>query len=421
MSKKSIVLIGILSLLLTAFFGAAAAADSPTVLRLWHLQAGPLGTALEELVEDFNSQHPGIEVRPEFMGDATALHQKIMAAIAANDPPELAQVAETYAANYIAEDVLLPIENFFDGPNGLSAEDRADLVPTALKIATYDLEGRDTVVVWPFNISLEVMFYNPEMLAEAGLAVPSTWDEFNDVVRSLHLDNERWGYAWTPDVVLFINLLRSHGGRLFNDDLSEAAFNDEIGLEVMNYLVELVDNGTMITNGFDWQFELINERAALATNTIVSKAYIEADLGDRFELGVAPIPAGSKRSAVVWGSAFGIFQVDDEKSRAAWEFLKWIGKTEQVARWSAVSGYLPTRYSAFEDPLIKEQMEVNAALRVGLETLEFAQPEPNFVAWPQIRSAISNAVNAVALGLMTPEQALRDAAQKTNRILLMAN
>lgn len=394
-------------------------AAAPVQLRLWHYQAGPLGTALEEEIQRFNASHPGIVIRPEFVGDANALHQKLMAAVAGGSPPELSQAMSVYIPAYLDAGAVVPVERFFSGPGGLSREELADFVPAALELATFEVDGRPTVVGWPFNLSLPVLYYNQEMLQAAGVAVPKTWEEFRRAAVALTQPGKRWGWAWTPGLEPYLALFWSNGGELLTAGGRQVGFDGPVGIEALKFLTQLcrVDRACILTRAFDWQYELINERAALATSTIVSRVYIEKDLGGRFTLGMAPLPAGRVPRTQLYGASMLIFKTTPERERAAWEFLKWWGAPEQTARWAIKSGYLPVRFSAAQVPAYRETLQRDPRLQVGFESLKFAQAEPTLRSWSQIRNFLSEAISAAVLGQSTPEAALRQAAARANRLL----
>ena len=78
-------------------------------LRFWHAMGGPLGRSLGGLVTDYNAANPDGALESVSMGRYQALSQKIMAAVAAGGPPDVAQCYEAWAANLIENGSLAPV------------------------------------------------------------------------------------------------------------------------------------------------------------------------------------------------------------------------------------------------------------------------------------------------------------------------
>jgi ABC-type glycerol-3-phosphate transport system substrate-binding protein len=53
--------------------------EENTIVTFWHAMGGPLGTALNSLVDEFNAAHPRGFIKTESMGSYEALKQKILA------------------------------------------------------------------------------------------------------------------------------------------------------------------------------------------------------------------------------------------------------------------------------------------------------------------------------------------------------
>ncbi|HPK41210.1 MAG TPA: ABC transporter substrate-binding protein, partial [Candidatus Cloacimonadota bacterium] len=71
-------------------------------IKFWHALGGPLGDALTQLVDEYNREQDSIFVRVISMGNYQALSQKLMASLQASNQPEIAQVFESWTANFIS-------------------------------------------------------------------------------------------------------------------------------------------------------------------------------------------------------------------------------------------------------------------------------------------------------------------------------
>src|SRR3989337_3785328 len=79
-------------LLLTASLILPAGAGWPVTITFWHGMSGVLNPAIDELTNDFNKLNPGIAVQALYQGGYRTLNQKLIAAVAAGQPPTITQL-----------------------------------------------------------------------------------------------------------------------------------------------------------------------------------------------------------------------------------------------------------------------------------------------------------------------------------------
>jgi multiple sugar transport system substrate-binding protein len=392
---------------------------------------GPLGEVLEDsLIAEFNSLHPDIEVVPVSMGNYTALSQKIMASVMAGDPPTVAQAYETWTAQLIRGGVLVPLDSLMDSDPSFTGDMWDDFYQVFREDNTFD--GR--VYSFPFNKSVPVIYYNTELFAGLGLEPPGTWEEQRQLLRDLTLDGngdgdltdrgDRWGTAFTTSTWMYECLLSQAGGDLLNDEGTATAFCSREGEMALDYLVSLIrtDSTAYLSTGFEHQREFADGRVGLVQGSVTSLAFMEQDMDSRrasgmstFTIGVAPLPAGVRRSVYIAGTNVVLFRSGDPReTAAAWEFIKWFTDTRQQARWFAGSGYLPARRSSLAEPEAQAKLDRYPGLAEVIGQLDYARFEPQVTAWYDGREFLSEAVEIALYGRMTPEEALSRAAGLTD-------
>jgi multiple sugar transport system substrate-binding protein len=380
---------------------------------------GPLGRALDELTGEYVEEGHALE--SVSMGRYQALSQKIMAAVAAGGPPDVAQCYEAWAANLIDNGSLVPIGPMLHGPQGLSEEDISDFRSIFLQGSTHG----DTLWTFPFNKSVRCLYLNREMLREAGLdRAPRTWGEYREWARRLTVDRdgdgtpEQWGLASQITASMFENLLVQNGGSLLNDAGTAVAFDSREGIEALEFMADLLvrDGTALVSQGFEYQNEFLAGKVAMIEGSSVTLAFIEGKY--EFELGIAPLPAGKRAAQLVAGTDVVIFATTPERERQAWEFVRWFTEPAQTARWSARTGYLPVRRSALEHPELAAKLEAHPGLREAYAQLDDALPQPKASGWYAGRNILEReAIEPVLRGRMEPEEALRHAAELANREL----
>ncbi|HET9001588.1 MAG TPA: ABC transporter substrate-binding protein [bacterium] len=402
--------------------GAAVAAEGAVPVTFWHANSGPLGTILSNLARQFNASHPKYQIQPEFVGNYSALNQKVMSSVAAGAQPDAAQVGAYGAvAEYLKAGIIVPVQRYIDGTDGLSRSSLADIFPGFLEDNTYRVEHKATLVSWPFNKSVMVFYYNGTMLKSLGLDVPKTWD---DVVaasgKATKAGKVVAGMGWTPATDWFAALLYQNGGRLLSLDYTQALFHSDAGVRALTFLQDLYDKKIMyLTKQFDWQNDLVAQKICFAVSTIVSQQYIQQDLKNAWDLGVAPLPTGKNKATILFGSNGVIFaKARPETQAGAWTFFKWWAEPEQTALWSVQSHYLPLRKSALGTAPMRDLFAKDPRQRVALESLDYAHPMPDNVAgWVRIDPLLQDAITKAVTGLQAPKDALKEAATRANAIL----
>ena len=406
---------------------AGTAAPEPAVtVTFWHGQSGVLGDRLKVLVDKFNASHK-IQVESTFQGSYTnnELYQKIISAIQAGNPPDMAQdtgAADT--ASYFRANAITPVQQFVDGPDGLSKDQLADFVPSFLEDNSLLVNGKNTLVSWPLSKSESILYYNPDILKAAGVSVPKTWDELRAALKTVKEKTSSTPLAWTPTIFdFFIPYMLAQGGSLLSTDLTKAAFDSPEGVAALQYEMDLVltDKTAEITKGFDWQNPFAQGKVAFAISTSVSRPFIEQAMPKTsvFKVGMAPLPAGPKGSKTnLYGNNVVIFaKAPPDHQRAAWIFLKWLTETDQTVAWSLASGYMPLRTSAKNAPEFKAAAEQDDRVLVPLNAAPGAVGSPHSADWPKIQGPLGDAITAALLGRSSAKDALTAAAKKANDIL----
>ena len=420
----------LVALLLAAAMACGREADpdnSPVQVVFWHAMGGPLGDVLEDsLIAEFNSLHHDIEILPVCMGNYSALSQKIMAGVMADSPPGMAQAYETWTAQLIRGRALVPLDSLMEADSSYTAEMWNDFFPVFQANNTFD----GSVYSFPFNKSVPLIYYNVELFDSLGVAPATTWEEQRELLEILTHDgnsdgdlfdaDDRHGTAFSTSVWTFECLLAQAGGSLLNSDSTETAFNSSQGVEALEYMTTLlyVDSTAYLTSGYDHQKGFAEGRVGQVQGSVTSLAFMIRDMERRadsglstFTIGTAPLPAGREQAVYISGTNVILFNNEDPRVvEAGWEFIKWFTQPDIQARWFAGSGYLPTRVSSLEEPAVIAKMEEYPGLEAVLEQLDYAVFEPQITAWYDGRAFLSESIEIVLYGRMTPEEALSRAA-----------
>jgi multiple sugar transport system substrate-binding protein len=400
--------------------GRRKSAGGVVEVTFWHGMGGPLGRVLNQLIDEFNQTHEGIYVNSVSMGQYTALSQKIMAAVAAGKPPVMAQAYENWTVELILSKSIVPIQNFVDGPEGLSRESLDDILPVFIENNQWD------GVIWsfPFNKSVRALYYNRDLFAASGLdpdRPPRTWQEYFDFARKITRDidgdgyPEIWGTAGQVAVWMFGNLMLQNDGEWLDESGEHVAFDSPEGVEALTFMRDLLTGDVgFITAGFEYQNDFLAGKVGMVEGSTVSVAFMEGKYD--FKLGIAALPVGRRPGVTIAGTNVVIFDgIPEEKQRAAWEFIKWFTDTEQTAKWSAGTFYVPVRQSALETELLQQKFREYPGLEEAYAQLRYASFEPKIAGWYAGRRYLAErAIESVLRGNADVALALEKAADKAD-------
>ena len=389
-----------------------------TKITFWHGLSGPLGDTLTEMIMEFNRSQNEIEVVANPISSYTALSQKLMASIQAKKQPDLAQVFESWAAKYIESGVLCPLEKFIAEDKDFGEEDLLDIYPVFRNSNTFN----DTIYSMPFNKSVRAYFYNKDEFYRLGLdpdSFPKTWEEFRKLCKVLTRDTDgdgvidRWGTNFNVNEWQFINLLHQAGGKIV-DEAGNPAFNSAAGIEALTFITDMMfkDKSAYLVNGYDGQNDFMAGIVPIYEGSSVSITHMRQQ-PINFNIGYAPLPTYRTAESAVSGTNIVIFKSGDEKrERASWEFIKWFTDTEQTARWSAETSYMPVRRSAMASATIQNFLAKNPQFQGIFDQLEDAVFEPQTSAWFKARPELKSALEYAMRKESTPKEALDACAHK---------
>jgi len=380
----------------------AQCAKAPVVAELWHgFRGGAPRAALENLAVEFNKMHEGEGcVRPISQGGYRDLSTKIKAAFAAGTLPALAQAFENNIALYLEADALMPLDDVIT--------DLDQLNPLFVNAVRFD--GK--LYGLPFNKSVQILYYNRDLLKKHGLEVPRTLEGFIETARKLSAAEGEPVYWFRPDTSTFSYWFFNMGGSYLKD--GKLVVNSPEAVKALETMVNGVKDGwaKAITSGY------INQnfgKGVYGFSTDTSAGYSYYLKAAKFDLGIATLPGSGDKPGLglVQGTDLIIFQdVSDAAKKLAGEFINFVSSPKAQALFSAATGYVPVNLKAIDEPALQDHLMDNPDFKVVIEQANYAAFEPAIAEWEQIRfDILGQAIKEAVLGKASPQEAL-DKAQK---------
>ncbi|GAB4516889.1 MAG: ABC transporter substrate-binding protein [Anaerolineae bacterium] len=423
----------VLGLLLLTFVSAAQ--DEPIVIDFYYPTAveGPINDILQGYADDFMAENPGIQINVTYTGSYNQTRDTILAE---GDAP-LVDVAVMLAIDlysFVEDGYIVPLQPYIDASEDFNAD---DFFPAFWTNSIVEEGG----AIWsvPFQRSTPILFYNADLLAEAGLEVPTNNEELVAVAQALTTE-ERIGLGLPVAGVfpswLFQSFAYAYGQPLVELDPAQVYFNTPTTLEALEFVTRLgmsVEDGGFGVGpmgGTAWgetPEAFTSGNAAMIYHTTGSLTSILQNAD--FEVGVAFMPSGpAGEDGTGFGAPTGggnLYMFDDgskseEELQAAWDWIEYLASTEIQSDWGAATGYIAARASSWDvDPLASLAEEFPQYL-VARDQLEFATKE--FSTWRSIdtQNIINNQLSRVISGEvpLSEAQAVLDEAQAQADALL---
>ncbi|WNL41873.1 ABC transporter substrate-binding protein [Halomonas sp. PAMB 3264] len=381
---------------------------------------GALTDVIDELVEEFEDEHPEIDVEAIYAGNYDDTRVRAMSAIEAGDTPELSVMFSIDLFELIEQNAIVAFDDLVE-----TDEERAWLngfYPGLMENG--QLDGKTYGI--PFQRSTIVLFWNKDAFEAAGLdpdTPPQNWDEMAEMAATVReASGDQWG-VMVPSTGypywMFQAFAYQNGHRLMNEAGTEVYFDDPAAIEALEYWVSLAEDGVMPSGTIEWgtlRQNFLEQSTAMMWHTTGNLSAVKSDAD--FDFGVAMLPAKTQRGSPTGGGNFYIFaDTSEEEQRAAMTFIRWMTAPERAADWSIETGYMGVSPAAYETEALRDYVEAFPPAAVARDQLEFGTAELATYEGGRIRRTLDNAVQAALTGQMTPEAALTQAQAEADRIL----
>ncbi|GAB2556606.1 ABC transporter substrate-binding protein [Gracilibacillus alcaliphilus] len=387
-------------------------------IEFWHAMSGPHEEQINSFVDQFNSEHENITVKPVNQGSYDDLEQKIMAAAKAGNLPTLSQAVTSVIPEYMNNDFIMPLNDFIeDSEIGLSDEELDDYVDVFRESSQWD----GTYYSLPFSKSTRVLFYNKEILEDNGFEAPETWDDVRNIAETVTKDNVvGMGFENSYESE-FQAVLNQMGGTFIDEETSEAQFASENGVEAMSLIMDMIDEEIARTAGEEDYMSNPFGRGdvAMYIGSSAGIPHVAGAAEGNIEWGTAPTPTLDGEAATVFaGNDIIMFnQAETAEQKAAWKFMKFLTSPEITAAWSMESGYLPVRYSAQELEEYQSFVEENDEYKAGTEQFDAGFFTARIQGSNKVRNILLEEFDNIQLGQKTVKEGLTDAQDRANETL----
>jgi multiple sugar transport system substrate-binding protein len=423
MKKNSIVLIGILiATLLFSLVGCQTQKAGPVTVRVLTMeQAGPTSEEMNAIVEEFNKANPNVDVQIEYVS-YDALHDKITTAMASTPPAyDVFLVDDIWYAEFAKAGYI------YDVTDKLTGDMKAKIFPAAWDITT--VNGQTYGMPW--LLDQKYFFYNEELLNEAGYTEPpTTWEQLIEMSKAIKekgiVDYPivwSWG-QYEAAICDFVTLLYGNGGSLVDKD-GNPAFNDEIGVKTLTWMLQTIDDGITNPASISYVEEDVRNvfsqgKAVFATNwnymyDLVNNNAEESQVTGKVKIALMPAFADSGVVSATNNGSMGFSVAANSPNKdIAWSYVVYLTSEDVQNRYSA--HLLPVWQSSFEGDAGANLESYSEVTKVTVPAFKmqfpYAHVRPKVPYYTEGSKALQLALQEALTKQKSPKEALDAAAAK---------
>ncbi|PVB62331.1 ABC transporter substrate-binding protein [Labrenzia sp. 011] len=338
--------------LLAAAFAltATAAHGQETEIRVHYAIPTIWADTQKALADAFMEKHPEIRITLDGPAESYADGvQRLLRESVAGTAPDVAYVGLNRWRILEDRDMTRPLDGFIgDNP----AEQ--GYTPALLSLGRF--EGKQHALAT--SASTLVMYVNPNLVEQAGGSMdnfPTTFDgvielaaridALDDTTDGIWIDRHDWRYQ---------SLLGAYGGRPMNADETDITFDSAEGIAAAGLYQRFAREAGMKSYSYK------DARQALPAGTLgimfessSLQTRFEEGAGDAFELTVKPLPLATSDKEKVYfptgGSGIVMLTGDEEKQKAAWDYIAFVTSPEGQKIIVETTGYAPANAKVIED------------------------------------------------------------------------
>jgi multiple sugar transport system substrate-binding protein len=389
-----------------------SSAAAKTKIVYWHTHGGKYKEVTEAIAAKFSEMNPDIEVEPKFVayGGGFQSYDKLLAAIAAGDPPDVSHFERSLVVDWVASKAFMPLDDY------LTDEEKSGEM--FLPAAWREVALFDKVWAMPFNTDIRGFLWNKGLFKKAGLdpdIPPKTLEELDAFAeKTTKYDEtgkkvEEIGFIpWTGNWY-FPAWSWTFGGKLYDYDTRKATFTDPENLAALEWMVSYAKK---------YDIEVVASFSAGFTGGVSDPFFMgflamEANgnwqIGNMkqyapdIDYGVAEVPHPPGGTNGTWCGGFshvvprGVKHPDE-----AAKFVRWMGSKEAQMIWYKELVSTPTNIEA-----LKEAIEIAEPKdRIFMEQWEIANGR--YPLWMHFFLECLPMVENAIHFKKTPEQALAD-------------
>ena len=371
------------------------------------------------IVKDFETKNPGIQINVIEGPNATNLLEDLYtsAFILGDSPYDIVNMDVIWTPKFAAGGWLLSLSD------RITKEELAAFSPKDVEAGI--IEGKLYRI--PMRSDVGVLYYREDLLKQAEFQPPETIADLLKISQALKKQGKtNWGYLWQGRqyegaVAMFVEVLEGFGGFWVNPSTLEVGLDRPETLKAIAFLKQTIQEG-ISPPGVTTYIEEDTRRIFQSGQAAFLRSWpyvwslanakdspIKGKIAIKSMVGINP----KTGAACLGGWGLGISK-SSKHPEEAWKAIKYFTSEEVQRRFILNAGYVPSRRALFTDPEIIAKYPHYPKL---LEIVDKAVLRPPLAQYAQASDILQRYLSAALTNSMTPESAMKAAANETRRLL----
>lgn len=397
----------------TSAAAANTASGDQVTITFWDDNAGDERTEYyQQLIANFEEKNPDIHIEYLGLSSSDAL-SKYQTAIAAGETPDVGGLNNGWASTVIGMGHCVALDDY------MTTWDEAEYMDEgSLEVArAYSSDGK--LYMLPNTTNFMCLWVNDQMFADAGVEIPTTWDDFFAAVEKL-TDKEKGQYGYTirggagAPSPLFDLIYAYMGTTEVFDENGKCTVNSDKAVEFVEKFLGMYGVYTPesdITAAYkETSANFDSGVSAMFNHNLGSYGTHVAAFGGTEGFEAAPFPMADNGKYINFGGSINGPAMFDtcENKEAAWKWISYLCSHEGSSYWNQSIGQLPTNTLVYEDAWVQEQQHVKMAVEKLADPNTETYTSPGYLPeWGTINSTyIEPAIQSVMSGEMTAKEML---------------
>lgn len=397
--------------------GAGGGSGEKVKLKFWDFHTEKEEEFFKGLVDEYNKSQNDVVIEYSTYNQTDYTSTKLPTGFASGDGPDIYMISPGDFMKFAKSGLMADLTPYF--PEGA----KEDFLPASLDAVTVD--GK--IMALPYELELLGLYYNEDMLKNAGVSVPKTWDELYEAAKKL-TTNKVAGLVIPPDKGAYLNFvwypfLWQQGGNVLNADGTQSTFNTPETAKALDYWGRFFKEGlapSKLQNGPTEIDNLGKKGAAMQIAGTWAITRAEDVFGDvPINVAPLPIPEGGKAATDAGGWKFAVNGKSKHAEEAA-KFVMWAfaGDPARALKWCTEVKFA---YSPRQSVVEQGQAIYNQGMRKVFTEQIYgsAIPEPRYPS--EVLDVVGDAIQNVMFGKSDGAKAAGEADRKINEALKTAS
>lgn len=405
--------------------GSETGSQDTATIQYWTFWADRWGEQQGKIVEEYNNTHDDFQVEMLIVpwGELTT---KLLTAVSAGNPPDFSIIGRSEVVEWAVRGGVLPLTDYIAASDNTNADDW-------FESAWSECVWEGVSYAQPFESGTYAAWYHTGFAEEAGLdagSLPTTWSELDAFAEAVTQGNATDGYTrvgvipWKSrrDLLGWLS-----GGEWYDEENRQITAVTPENIAAMEWVKQYADK-----YGGE---ELERFRQSLGGDDSEDDPFYREQLGSvwngswslsakveyapdvPFDVRPLPYRDGTDNDSVNQGSAC-VLPKGSPQPDLAYQFLNWMS-IDGVSLWVPYAADMVSRKDQVEiyPDALPDDDQFHGYWQLYNDALAYAHHEPAMPARLVWNDQLNAAVDAVVRGAKTPEQALQDAQDVTQREL----